>query len=385
MINRIKYACYILFGAMIFGNLQQGDASKIASKIDTESKPAGSTGMLNCTLLSRSRAQLVWQKLEKVNGVESPVMYSIDEKIVKRNRQLDNGKMKYEILLSRAEQKGWTFTLVIRALTSDDAGEYRCLLLIDGVDHNRFPFQDGLLVVQSPPLLDKSVSTMQIDAIEGRDAILHCKATGNPVPSISWSRPNGVALPGGGLTLHGDTLRLDNITEKQTGLYRCKADNNVRPPSWLDIPVRVFHRPQINPFRKAVGQAPDKNYQVELSCIVKADPKPELSWWQEGTKRILDDNKHEVQKFDFPTGIMTTKGNYMTSMRINNVQSGDYGNYTCMAENIYGKKATTITLFYTPTCQGANCLFELRSNSGVQIQGSYLLIIAWAAMVYLKF
>jgi hypothetical protein len=71
-----------------------------------------------------------------------------------------------------------------------------------------------------------------------------------------------------------------------------------------------------------------------------------MSWWHvDGTQRILDDSKHEIQKFELHAGMMSEAGNYMTSMRINNVQAGDYGNYTCMAENTYGKDSTTIELF----------------------------------------
>jgi hypothetical protein len=96
--------------------------------------------------------QLIWQKLEKYNNVTTPVMISIDQLVVRRNRHVEGGMPKYEVLMKMADQKGWTFTLVIRALTSDDAGEYKCVLMLDGLEHSSYPYQIGLLVVQCKSL-----------------------------------------------------------------------------------------------------------------------------------------------------------------------------------------------------------------------------------------
>ncbi|CAH8466977.1 unnamed protein product [Heterobilharzia americana] len=40
---------------------------------------------------------------------------------------------------------------------------------------------------------------------------------------------------------------------------------------------------------------------------------------------------------------------------IRNVRVGDYGNYSCRAENKYGSNFVVLSLFYQSICQGAYC------------------------------
>lgn len=61
---------------------------------------------------------------------------------------------------------------------------------------------------------------------KGSSVRLECKASGNPVPKITWSRKNNL-LPGGEQTMVTQTLVLDKVDRHQAGIYQCMASNGV--------------------------------------------------------------------------------------------------------------------------------------------------------------
>ena len=66
----------------------------------------------------------------------------------------------------------------------------------------------------------------------------------------------------------GSVVSLRNVTSIHGGVYRCKADNNVRPPAVMDITLQIRTKPVARAFRKSYGQARDKNLEVEIACII---------------------------------------------------------------------------------------------------------------------
>lgn len=55
---------------------------------------------------------------------------------------------------------------------------------------------------------------------------LECKASGNPVPKITWSRKNNL-LPGGEQTAVTNILTIERVDRHQAGIYQCTASNGV--------------------------------------------------------------------------------------------------------------------------------------------------------------
>ena len=70
-----------------------------------------------------------------------------------------------------------------------------------------------------------------------QSAIFTCEATGNPLPSITWSRGGGVSLTTGveAITLTPTSvqsnLTISNAQIGDTGSYYCVASNDIGSPS----------------------------------------------------------------------------------------------------------------------------------------------------------
>ncbi|XP_064651223.1 opioid-binding protein/cell adhesion molecule homolog [Lineus longissimus] len=345
----------------------------IAKQIDKETKEAGQDGILNCTI---DKDQMVtgqrfsWQRL--ANDAYPTNVIAIDTDIVTRNPLGDDGRKKYLVTITSLKGS-YIYSINIRRLVEGDHGEYRCTVMVSGWATDAYPSTTGELVVQLPPGVDDYGSDTMVHTFEGSSAALHCSAGGVPEPTVTWTRANGNPLPGGQLSFKGNELVIPKVEYDDAGIYRCTAENGVRPPEWRDIPLVIFHSPRMDAFRKTIGQAVDKNYDVELACIVSGDPEPELMWYKQD-KRITDDHKHEVHKIFGLPGQGLRYASVWFTLRIHNIQAGDYGNYTCKAQNIYGNDSANITLYYTPTCQGYACMRYDLVAAAQSIRMSVLLI-----------
>ena len=83
---------------------------------------------------------------------------------------------------------------------------------------------------------------------EGEIVTFTCNATGNPVPTIAWTR-NGSPLASTGnsrisLSLDQKQLTITNVNKTDSGEYRCLANNNLgdatSDAAALDIQCNVF-------------------------------------------------------------------------------------------------------------------------------------------------
>lgn len=68
-----------------------------------------------------------------------------------------------------------------------------------------------------------SVEVSQDPVNIGDNIDIRCACSGTHNPRYYWSRPNHSNLPQNA-QVHGNTLRLSNVTVSDSGLYRCTAD-----------------------------------------------------------------------------------------------------------------------------------------------------------------
>ncbi|WAR06250.1 LACH-like protein [Mya arenaria] len=294
---------------------------EIVDEIIPEITSQGGEAKLNCTVVNKQSGHTVhWTFMDSYAGGD---IISNDKDIFITNPECKEGKKKYEVIVNKFNQRE-TYMLKINCLEFVDYGYYKCYIQIRGDSSASWPSKIGYLVVQVPPTItSKNVAVKQLD--EGQSGFLQCEATGVPKPNITWVRSDGGMLPGGmGALWNSTILPLNNITKDNRGLYKCVADNQVRPPDVYLVALQVFFKPETKAVQDTVGQAQNRQFDAKLECrIATTTLRFQESWY---------------------------------TLRIKNVEANDYTKYFCIAQNRIGRNATTmITLFETMECQGANC------------------------------
>ena len=140
---------------------------------------------------------------------------------------------------------------------------------------------------------------------------LVCKASGQPMPTVTWRKAFG-HLPRGKTTVIDGNVSIESVTKADGGTYACSAKNLLGEDSAVAL-VAVIDRltftltPPIKFVASELGN-------LMLNC--QAQGSIENSWKR--TNKNLPQN-HVV----FPNG----------TLFLRNVSTKDAGTYTCVAKN----------------------------------------------------
>ncbi|KAL7016844.1 hypothetical protein ACKWTF_010160 [Chironomus riparius] len=217
------------------------------------------------------------------------------------------------------------YNLEISELEPQDAGDYVCQI-VDKVNKDQVHTVEILV----PPSVRAVPSSGQITARKGGAVTLECKASGNPVPQVSWSG-TGKSLSRIG---EGPILTLERVERQQSGVYQCTADNSVGEAATVDMRLDVLYPPDIVTEKSWIHSG--EGFEATLVCIVHADPQPTVSWFQ---------NSFPLQPTD--RRIMSSRGN-RHQLTIRHVMQEDFGNYSCVADNSLGRSKKYMELSGRP-------------------------------------
>ncbi|XP_078379812.1 hemicentin-1-like isoform X12 [Oculina patagonica] len=207
-------------------------------------------------------------------------------------------------------------TLHLENLTRvDDKTEYRCIA------KNSIGSAEALAVVtvQYPSLFESSPVHQVV--LEGSNLTLHCNATGNPTPNITWTKD------GSSTVLHqGETFRIANIQRQAAGDYKCTAWNGVGEQKNATVTITVHYNSVIN--WTPSGGVVLEGSNLTLHCNATGNPTPNITWTKDGSSTVL----HQGETYS-----------------IGNIQRQAAGDYKCTAWNGVGerKNATaTVTVHF---------------------------------------
>ncbi|KAG5673018.1 hypothetical protein PVAND_003096 [Polypedilum vanderplanki] len=209
------------------------------------------------------------------------------------------------------------YNLEISELEPQDAGDYVCQIS-DKVNKDQVHTVEILV----PPSVRAVPSSGQITARKGGAVTLECKASGNPVPQVSWTKKSGTGKSLARIG-EGPILTLERVERQQSGVYQCTADNNVGEPATVDMRLDVLYPPDIVTEKSWIHSG--EGFEATLVCVVHADPQPTVSWFQ---------NSFPLQPTDRRS--MSSRGNRHTLV-IRHVMQEDFGNYSCVADNSLGR------------------------------------------------
>ncbi|VDN96274.1 unnamed protein product [Rodentolepis nana] len=224
----------------------------------------------------------------------------------------------------------------IQGKNEEDSGSYECRAENEVGTDSRF-YQVTILV---PPIYTSTHARRRLLVRTGERVDLECGMAGFPEPDISWTW-NGRSLEDDKLGDLGMSIRPQREGTSQLtimymngelqGNYTCVGHNRGGTTS-MDYEVILLSQPKIIDFvERAVVFL---NNTITLTCGASGTPKPNISWWFDGTQIVPNIT---------PGYRMVGDGNLM----IYNAQRYHGGEYRCIAENEAGRdtKASMITVF----------------------------------------
>ncbi|XP_019516851.1 PREDICTED: immunoglobulin superfamily member 10 [Hipposideros armiger] len=221
-------------------------------------------------------------------------------------------------------------SLFIGSITEKDGGDYLCVA--------RNKMGDDLILMHvslrlKPAKIDHK-QHFKKQVFHGKDFQVDCKASGSPVPQISWSLPDGTMInnamqadDSGRRTrrytlFNNGTLYFNKVGIAEEGDYTCYAQNTLGKDEMKVHLTVVTAAPRIRKGNKANTRIKAGDTAM-LDCEVTGEPKPKIFW-------LLPSN----DMISFSKGRYTFHAN--GSLSITRVKLLDSGEYVCVARNPSG-------------------------------------------------
>ncbi|XP_078591219.1 kin of IRRE-like protein 1 isoform X2 [Branchiostoma floridae x Branchiostoma japonicum] len=174
-------------------------------------------------------------------------------------------------------------------------------------------------------------TTGQVIVDRGTSATLVCKWSGNPSPTIMWTKKGSSSVLG-----TGDTLTFPIVDQSHSGTYQCTA---VVPGSGEDsreVVLVVNGPPIISSFEVQYASSGDEG---QIECLSSNSPPPSrMAWTWNG---IMLDTGTEGR---FTAEQRDVHGGRLSVLTVSKVQAGDFAEYNCTVWNRLGLTSKIITL-----------------------------------------
>ncbi|KAL9975056.1 hypothetical protein ACROYT_G012172 [Oculina patagonica] len=198
--------------------------------------------------------------------------------------------------------------LILKDVRPGDDGVYSCKAenLLGQVNAS------AKLTVQFSPQL--SLSSNRLMAEEKQNVTIACTATGQPLPSITWSKSVG-SLPKDRTEVMNGTLKIYSATRKDAGIYICKAENILG--SATNTALVVIFSPLRFKVRPPQEVTPVIGSSVHLPCVAESDLRTTITWTKDG-----------MSSFPVESSFLLNG-----TLVIENIKKSHEGSYTCRATN----------------------------------------------------
>ncbi|KAK3513594.1 hypothetical protein QTP70_026032 [Hemibagrus guttatus] len=274
----------------------------------------GSQLRLNCTATGIPKPQIIWR-------LPSKALVDRWHRMGSRIQVLENG------------------TIVIDSVSDKDAGDYLCVARSSAGDDLQLM---KVSVSMKPAKIEPKFGGKK-QVPYGKELKVDCKASGAPVPEISWGLPDGTlvnnALQADGgirsrskryILFDNGTLYLNKVGMDEEGDYTCYAENTLgKDEMHVHITV-VSAAPRIRPSPLNYAKVkPGGN--IRFDCEAIGEPKPKILWMLPSSDMIAASNERYL---------MHVNG----SLDIRNVKLADAGEYVCIARNAAGDESKVYKL-----------------------------------------
>ncbi|XP_017054028.1 protein amalgam [Drosophila ficusphila] len=260
-----------------------------------------------------------------------------------RNFQLSNAVMWYkgdtiiangQSPISQRVEGMRNNSILLRNVTPEDAGEYRCEILPQRVQQ-----RTALRVGARLSILcdDRDITDRSQTFRQGDHHKLECRTYLSTNATIKWSFNDLSGQPAPVDNQNG-VIVLDNVDEKDAGDYQCLADDGSRHPPHGTVHIEVQYSPSVSTHRHNVNT--ESGATAELYCNYRAKPIGRSYFVKDGQtlqiseKYSLKDSVHH--------------GHNRTTLIVREVTESDLGEYLCQVENAIGSNEVRIHVSYLP-------------------------------------
>jgi len=189
------------------------------------------------------------------------------------------------------------------------------------------------------------VEYLNVSGVVGREVTLTCKASGDPLPEVTFLKEGSLIPYALGVQHYDDRVIVDasregeyaqakliirNLMRSDDGLYACIA-RNAGGNYTKNGHVTVEFAPTfaLTPMREAWSW---DGHLVNLTCRAESIPNATVSWFLNG-RNLENDYNTRVHNF-----------NGESTLTVTPVDLSYYGTYRCLAMNIHGKDEHAIEL-----------------------------------------
>ncbi|XP_036005814.1 immunoglobulin superfamily member 10 [Fundulus heteroclitus] len=229
-------------------------------------------------------------------------------------------------------------TLFIKDVNPEDDGKYECIATSSTGSERRVVTLSVEKKEYPPEIVETSQRMTELSF--GDQLRLNCSAKGDPKPRILWRLPSKAVvdhwhrMSSRIQVLDNGSLIVNTLSDKDAGDYLCLAQSKIGEDMQL-MKVTVSMKPaKIEPKfnrKKQVHYGKD----LKVDCKASGSPKPEISWsLPDGTmvnSALQADAGHG--------GGRTSRYALLENgtLILNQVSTSEEGDYTCYAENLFGK------------------------------------------------
>ncbi|XP_051752439.1 contactin-4 isoform X2 [Ctenopharyngodon idella] len=218
-----------------------------------------------------------------------------------------------------------TGNLYIAKVEPSDVGNYTCVVTntvtktrVQGPPTPLILRTDGVMGEYEPKIEVQFPEVVQV--AKGSTVRLECFALGNPVPSISWRRVDGVPFARKvDVRKTSGVMEIPYFQQEDAGTYECVAENTKGRNS-VQGKLSFFASPQLIEKPQDVQKAIDDSLVWE--CKATGKPKPSYRWMKNGEN--LEPTEERVQVIN-------------GALSITRLELSDVGMYQCVAGNKYGE------------------------------------------------
>ncbi|KAK8764049.1 hypothetical protein V5799_033341 [Amblyomma americanum] len=199
------------------------------------------------------------------------------------------------------------------------------------------PFKTEELLI--PPAIVDAHTVQTVTIREGENVRLHCAATGQPEPIITWRRENGRPIYGERFhesLVKDGLLNLTHVTREEMGRYFCTASNGVPVEATKEVLLEVTFPPFVR--IKQWSVATKVGGWALLECIIESFPAAVNTWTLRSGRFLEDGPKYRVREVD--RGYTT-----LMTLNVTDVETQDLGLYHCVSKNALGQAIGSLTVY----------------------------------------